>query len=211
MTGTFSASGRAALAGLLAAAVSLLSSCSSPSLADLSGVLRTPPPLVADASLPDVSRGGTDFSFRAEPGEILVVYFGYTSCPDICPTTLADLRLALGDLGADGDRVEVAVVTVDPFRDTDEVLAGYVQAFIPDGHALRTADTDRLTDVAEAFGAGYQLTMNESGEVVDVAHTAFLYAVDEEGRLQVSWPFGVSAADLGADLEILLANTASDA
>lgn len=159
---------------------------------------------VTGPTLPDVSADGEDFTFRADEGEVLLVYFGYTSCPDVCPTTLADLRTGLRQLDqADAGRVDMAMVTVDPGRDTDEILTGYIQSFVDGAHALRTEDNGRLTEAAEAFGAAYGAAMNEDGEL-EVFHSGFLYAVDDQGRLQVTWPFGAPPEDFSHDIELLL-------
>ncbi len=170
---------------------------------ELSGFVRTPAPNVASASLPDVSNGGTDFAMQAAAGEILILYFGYTSCPDVCPTTLADLRSALGEAGDIADRVQVAMATVDLERDTDEVLTGYVQSFIPDAHALRANGDDELRAAAEAVGADYDVTVTEDGKY-EVFHTALLYAIDDAGLLQVTWAFGTEPESIARDLGILL-------
>jgi len=139
----------------------------------------------------------------AGEGKILLVFFGYTSCPDVCPTTLADTRSALGQLGDDADKIEVAMATVDPERDTPEVITGYVQSFIPGAHALQTLDIGLLEEAAEPFGASFSVTSGSDGEV-EVVHTGSLYAVDDEGRLLVSWPFGTAFEDIASDLRILL-------
>jgi protein SCO1/2 len=133
----------------------------------------------------------------------LIVYFGYTSCPDVCPTTMAGLRTVLQDLGDDADRVQVAMATVDPTRDTDEVITGYVQGFIPGGHALRTTDDAALRAVADVFGAFYQVTSADDG-TEEVVHSGSVYAVDDQGRLRVTWTFGTPPADIANDIEILL-------
>lgn len=170
---------------------------------ELSGFVREPTPVVADVTLPDVSAGGEAFEFRAEPGGILLVYFGFTSCPDICPTTLADTRTALSRIGEGAERVDFALATVDPGRDTEEVVTRYVQSFLPGAHALRTEDDATLRAAAEPFGASYEVTTNEAGDI-EVVHSGSLYAVDDEGQLLVTWPFGTSIEDLSRDLEILL-------
>ena len=173
----------------------------------LAGLVRDPAPRVDGVGLPDASRGGEELAFRAGPGGVLLVYFGYTRCPDVCPTTMSDIRLALDDLTADErDAVGVAVVTVDPDRDTAGLLRRYVRSFVPDGHALRTEDARRLSDVARAFGAGYDVKRTPAGEV-EVAHTAFVYAVDETGHLLVQWPFGTTWEVLRDDLRTLLSTT----
>ena len=108
--------------------------------AELTGFERDPAPNVAEFSLPDLTNGGGELALRGSEDGILVVYFGYTHCPDFCPTTMSDVKLARNRL-EDGDaaRVDVAMVTIDPARDLP-ILADYVQGFVPDGHALGTDD-----------------------------------------------------------------------
>ncbi len=178
--------------------------CGGSSSAELSGFVRTPLPEVGATSLPDASAGGSDFAMQAPDGELLLLYFGYTACPDVCPTTLADLRKALRILGDDAEDVTVAMVTIDPTRDTDDVITGYVQSFVPDAHGLRTDDDAALRAAADVFGADYSVTITEDG-TYEVVHTAHLYAIDEAGLLQVTWPFGTEPEDIANDLEILLA------
>ena len=109
----------------------------------LHGFVRDPAPNVADVTLPDVSNDGTEFALKAAPGELLVVYFGYTSCPDFCPTTMSDVKLARARQD-DPERIDVAMVTVDPNRDlaTDParcngvILDCYVNSFVEGAHAL---------------------------------------------------------------------------
>jgi protein SCO1 len=171
---------------------------------ELAGYRRDPAPLVGDLTLPDLAADGEEFALRAEPGEILAVYFGYTNCPDFCPTTLSDLRLATRRMDpADAERVGLAMITVDPDRDLP-VLADYVGSFFDDAHALGTTDAGRLAAVAAPFGAGYEITTTDEGEI-DVAHSTSLYAVDDEGTIVLTWQFGVPIDDLAADLTQLLA------
>ncbi len=179
-----------------------LGACGDSAPEELSGFVRTPLPEVGGLELPDASNGETSFPLQAADDGILVVYFGYTSCPDVCPTTMADLRKALQELGGDADRVSVAMTTIDPDRDTPEVLTGYVQTFIPDGHALRTEDDTALRTVADVFGADYSVDTADDGDI-DVMHTGSLYAVDPDGRLLVTWPFGIPSETIARDLRIL--------
>ena len=178
-----------------------------PAARELVGYRNVPGQAVGSISLPDVSNGGREMALRAAPGELLVTYFGFTSCPDVCPTTLADLRRALRDLGDDASKVDLAMVTVDPERDTAEVLTGYVQSFVPGAHALRTDDPAELRAAADAFGATYSVTAADDGRV-DVTHSPAMYVVDPSGTVTLTWPFGVDADDLRLDLEALLAEVA---
>lgn len=188
---------------LLVLLTGIMSSCSDPEPEGLAGMVRTPPATVGGVMLPDATNDGATFATKAEPGQLLVVYFGYTSCPDICPTTLADLRSAVADLDDEGDRIDVAFITVDPGRDTAENVTAYVRAFFPDGIALRTDDDLALREAAAAYGAAYEVGTTETGEV-EVAHSAFLYAVDADGVIRVQWPFGMESEHITNDLTYLL-------
>jgi len=168
----------------------------------LTGYERDPAPQVGDVSLPDLSNGGTDFALRAEPGNLLAVYFGYTNCPDYCPTTMFDLKTAKSRLDAErADRLEVAMVTVDPDRDLP-TLDAYVNGFVEGGHALGSDDPAVLAAAAAPLGVSYDVSTNADGEV-EVAHTTSLYVIDDRGALVLTWPFGVAIEDMTKDLNIL--------
>jgi protein SCO1/2 len=170
----------------------------------LAGIVRDPAPTVDVARVPDAARGGAPTALRAASGGLLLVYFGYTLCPDVCPTTMSDIRLALAELDPDARRrVRVGVVTIDPERDTGRVLRRYVRSFVANGSALRTDDPKLLARVARAFGAGYGIEKRPDG-TVEVSHTAFTYVVDDRGRLVLQWPFGTPWEDMHDDLEALL-------
>ena len=169
----------------------------------LAGYERDPEPTVGTISLPAVNRDVEEFTFQAEPGELLMVAFGFTSCPDICPTTLADARLAFNQLGARADDVDLAWVSIDPERDTAEITTNYVEAFVSDGIALRTDDAEQLLIAADAFGVTYVIQENDAGET-EVAHTPNVFVVDDTGSIILTWPFGIAVDDQVNDLNILL-------
>ncbi len=182
--------------------VALLAAACGGGKRELVGFQRDPAPVVGEFELPDLSNDGAPFPLRADSGELLVVYFGYTNCPDFCPTTLSDVRLAREQLD-DPAQVDVAMVAIDPTRDLP-ILAEYVGGFFPDdGHALGTDDPGLLARVAAPFGAQYDVTTNDDGEI-DVAHTTQLYAVNDAGEIVLTWQFGVSKDELAADFEQLL-------
>jgi protein SCO1/2 len=166
------------------------------------GIIRTPAPDVGSMLLPDVTND-REVPIVAPDDGLLILYFGFTYCPDVCPTTMSMLRRAMNDLGADADRVDVAMVTVDPDRDTPEVLTAYVHAFSPDGFAVRTTDPGRLEELADPFGVKYSITTREDG-YIEVVHTAFLYAVDDQGILRLTWPFGIDSDSVYNDMRALL-------
>ena len=123
------------------------------------GAVITPPRSVSQVVLPDAADGNRPFTFRAEKGHLLLVYFGYTDCPDICPTTLSDIRKALRDpaMAGHAGKIDLAMVTIDPEVDSGKLLTRFLDSFHPGAHALRTDDPDALATAAKAFGATYSV------------------------------------------------------
>lgn len=176
----------------------------------LSGVLRSPPLDASGVALPAVTDAGSKAAmpFVADRGSLLLVYFGYTSCPDVCPTTFADLRTAIGDLPEDDrDRIEVAMVTVDPERDTEAKMAEYLGFFFDNWRAYRTNDPRALARAEKALAASHRVGRKDRDGTYEVSHTATLSAVDRKGKVLVEWPFGTSAEDISTDLGLLLGET----
>ena len=196
-----SAARRAAMA-LAVVIAAMLSACGGDSDAGFAGYSRSPAPQVGDVALPRADGSG-EVAFRAVDGGLLLVYFGYTNCPDFCPTTLADLKVALNRLGDAAADVDVAMVTVDPDRDLP-ILDDYIQSFFADGIALGSADPTVLTAATEPFGVSHLVTNNDAGGT-DVAHSTQLYAVDDTGALVLTWPFGIETQELADDIGDLLA------
>jgi protein SCO1 len=135
-------------------------------------------------------------------GKVVVMFFGYTRCPDVCPTTLAELKMVKEQLGKDGDRVQVLFVTVDPDRDTQELLARYVPAFDPSFIGLR-GDAAATAKVAKDFRVFYQKVPGSKPDNYTVDHTAGSYVFDPQGRLRLFVRHG-SASNLVSDLRTLL-------
>jgi protein SCO1 len=171
----------------------------------LAGAVRTPPLVVASISLPDVGDDLAPVTMKAPPDELYLVYFGYTSCPDVCPTTMSDISVALGDLpDAQANKVTVAMVTVDPERDTPEFLTGYLDHFFDRSIALRTTDAAQLATAAKAFGVKWEIAAHSPGDSYSVAHTAVTFVVDDTGTVVVEWPFGLATDAMTSDLSTLL-------
>lgn len=135
-------------------------------------------------------------------GKVVVLFFGYTHCPDVCPTTLADLAHMMRLLGKDADRVQVLFVTVDPERDKPEMLAQYVPAFHPSFLALY-GDAQATAQVASAFDVTYQKQKTSSGYNMD--HTAGTFLIDPAGRVRLLAPYAQRAEWLADDVRLLLA------
>ena len=136
-------------------------------------------------------------------GKIVAVFFGYTHCPDVCPTTLSDFALAMRELGEDGKRVQVLFVTVDPERDTPDLLAKYVPSFNPGFLGLYT-DPDSLAALAKDFKVVYQKNTTSGSKNYLIDHSAGTYVYDTAGRLRLLIPYGTGPKDIAQDLKILL-------
>jgi protein SCO1/2 len=134
-------------------------------------------------------------------GKAVVLFFGFTHCPDVCPTTLADIAGALKTLGTDADRVQVLFVTVDPERDTPADLQRYVSAFDPRFIALR-GDAEATQRVAKDFKIYYE--KRKQGDTYTVDHSSQTYVIDPAGRLRLLVRPDRLAADLPDDLRTLL-------
>ncbi|MDE2370971.1 MAG: SCO family protein [Burkholderiales bacterium] len=136
-------------------------------------------------------------------GKVLVVFFGYTQCPDVCPTTMLELAQVKQSLGADGAKVQGVFVTIDPARDTPQVLKAYVGNFSPDFIALR-GDDAQTAAAAKAFKVYYAKVPGASAETYTMDHTAGSYVFDEEGRVRLFTRYGSGADALKQDLQQLL-------
>lgn len=193
--------------GTVATACAVLAGCGGDT-PRLAGAVRTPPLTVNGLAVPqtDLSRERTHGELVPPPGELLLVNFGYTFCPDVCPTTMNDISIALSDLPDDqADRVTVAMITVDPERDTEAVLTDYLAHFFDEAIAVSTDDADLLAEVGATFAAQWEIAEHEPGDqYYDVAHTAVTYVVDDTGTVVVEWPFGFTVESMTSDLSTLL-------
>ena len=136
-------------------------------------------------------------------GKVVAVFFGFTQCPDVCPTTLATMKAVKDKLGADGDRVQVVFVSVDPERDTPELLSKYVTAFDPAFIGL-TDTPDAVAQTAKAFKVFYQKVPGKTPDTYTVDHTASTYLYDPQGRLRLFVRHGQSADAIAQDIRALL-------
>nr|NDG09026.1 SCO family protein [Oxalobacteraceae bacterium] len=136
-------------------------------------------------------------------GKVVALFFGFAQCPDICPTTLSDLAQVKKDLGADGDKFQVLFITVDPERDTQEVLAGFVPAFDSSFVALR-GDKAEIDKVTKDFKVFAQKVAGKDGGNYTIDHTAATYVYDTQGRLRLFVRHGQTLS-LIADVKQLIA------
>ncbi len=140
-------------------------------------------------------------------GKVVVVFFGYTQCPDVCPTTMAELAEVKRSLGPDGARVQGIFVTVDPARDTAELLKAYAANFGPDIIGLR-GTPEQTTAAAKEFKVFYNKVPGKTDTSYTVDHTAGSYIFDAKGKVRLFTRYGSGAQALADDLKILLAEPA---
>ncbi len=149
------------------------------------------------------SHTGQPVSLSDYKDKVVLLYFGYTTCPDVCPTTLAELHKAVQQLGNRAKDVQVMMITVDPERDTLPVLAEYMPHFDPSFIGL-TGETDQIAEVATSYGVAYERSAEPSALGYLVNHTATVAALDRQGYVRVIFPFNTPASDIAADVEYLL-------
>ena len=137
-------------------------------------------------------------------GKVVVLFFGFTQCPDVCPTTLAAMAAVMKELGTDAARVQVVLVTLDPERDSAAMLGAYVTAFNPTFIALR-GDTEATTRAAREFKVFFQKVPGKTPGAYSLDHTAASYALDDQGRLRLYIRSTQTVPEITADLRLLLA------
>ncbi|MFX1763174.1 SCO family protein [Paraburkholderia sp. A1RI-2L] len=156
-----------------------------------------------DFSLPDSS--GKMRSLADFKGKVVVLFFGYTHCPDVCPTTMAELSQALQQLGPDAaKRVQVLFVSVDPERDSAAILGQYVSAFNPTFIALRPANEEQLKQITKDFRVYYAKVPGNTPDGYTMDHTAASYVFDTTGKLRLFARDGQGVTPWLHDLKILL-------
>ena len=136
-------------------------------------------------------------------GKVVVMFFGYTHCPDVCPTTLSEMRQVMQILGKDAARMQVLFVTVDPARDTPELLSKYVPSFDPTFLGLY-GDADATEKVAKDFKIIYRQASGKTTESYTVDHSAASLVFDTQGRLRLFVNYGLGADKIAPDIKKLL-------
>ncbi|HPU20571.1 MAG TPA: SCO family protein [Alicycliphilus sp.] len=153
--------------------------------------------------LPLTDQFGKERSIKDFAGKVVVVFFGYTQCPDVCPTSMSELAEVKRSLGADGDKLQGIFVTVDPERDTPEMLKGYMASFDPSFIALR-GTPEQLVAVAKDFKIYFKRVDGQTPTSYTMDHSAGSYVYDTKGRLRVYHRYGAGAQSLAADVRALL-------
>jgi protein SCO1/2 len=175
----------------------------------LMGSVISPPRLIGDFSMPTTT--GEDFVFSDQQGKILMVYFGYMTCPDVCPTTMADMLRAYREIGEPREAVRILFITIDPERDTMDRMATYVNAFHEDFIGLRPDSQETLDKVMRDFGAIAQRREVDSALGYLWDHSATVFLVAPDGRLVSELPYGVPYTEIANDLQVILDNTLNPA
>ncbi|MFW2334432.1 SCO family protein [Ilumatobacter sp.] len=146
---------------------------------------------------------GTPVDVTELGGELVLVYFGYTSCPDVCPTTLVSVDRALDRLGDDVDRVQVLMVSIDPERDDPERVGGYVRSFDPAFRGV-SGSVEAVERVASTYGIFFAQDEPLEGGGYTMSHTSTLLGIDPDGHLRIVWPSVLDPDSLAADISELL-------
>lgn len=178
----------------------VLSACS-PKEVSFSAIDVTGAEYGKNFALPD--HNGTARRLEDFSGKVVVMFFGYTQCPDVCPTSMAELAEVKRLLGKDGDRLQGLFVTVDPARDTAEMLKAYMTAFDPSFLAL-VPDAEQLAKVTKDYKIYYKKVEGQTPTSYTMDHSAGSYVYDTKGHLRLFTRYGSGAPALAADIQILL-------
>ena len=190
---------RTAVVALAAAA---LAACSAEQKPAFKGIDITGAEYARQLNLPDAS--GKPRSLADFKGKVVIVFFGFTQCPDVCPTTLAEIAEIKQKLGADGDKVQAVFVTVDPERDTPEIVAAYVAAFGRDFVALR-GTLEQTQAVAKEFKVFFAKVPGKSAGSYTMDHTAGSFVFDPKGKVRLFVRQGGGVEAMAGDVKLLLA------
>ena len=191
---------RLALAAVSCGALGLLAACADDK-PKFSSIDLTGADYARDFSLTD--HNGQARSIKDFAGKVVVLFFGFTQCPDACPSALAELVEIKKMLGPQGDRLQGLFVTLDPERDTPEVLKAYMGNFDPGFLALYT-NLDKLPTLAKDYKVFYKKVVGKTPTSYSLDHSAGSYVYDTKGRLRLYTRYGSGAAALAADIRLLL-------
>ena len=185
---------------LLSVFAAFLTACS-PDKPQFKSIDLTGADYATDFSL--VDQNGKIRTIKDFAGKVVVVFFGFVQCPDVCPTSMAELASIKKSLGADGSKLQAVFITVDPERDTPEVLKGYMDNFDPTFLALRPTP-EQLPTVAKNFKIYYKKVEGRTADSYSMDHSAGSYVYDPQGRLRLYNRYGSGAEGLLSDIKKLL-------
>ncbi|MES2190372.1 MAG: SCO family protein [Pseudomonadota bacterium] len=184
-----------------AATAGLLAACSPEEKPQFKSIDLTGADYAKDFSLAD--QNGKVRTIKDFAGKVVVVFFGYTQCPDVCPTSMAELAQIKKSLGTDGDKLQAVFISVDPERDTPEVLKAYMGNFDPSFVALRPT-MDQLPQVTKDFKVYYKKVDGKTPGSYSMDHTAGSYVYDPKGNVRLYSRYGNEVAGLTSDIRLLL-------
>lgn len=187
-------------AAVLSVAGGLLSACS-PDKPAFKSIDLTGADYAQGFSLTD--HNGQLRTLKDFAGKVVVVFFGFTQCPDVCPTSLADLAQVKQLLGADGDKLQAIFITVDPERDTPELLKAYMGNFDPGFLALRPTP-EQLPQLAKDFKIYYKKVDGQTAGSYTMDHSAGSYVFDQTGHIRLYNRYGAGAEVLASDIKLLM-------
>ena len=150
-----------------------------------------------------VDHNGQARSIKDFAGKVVVLFFGFTQCPDVCPTSMAELAEAKKLLGKDGDKVQGLFITIDPERDTQPVLKAYMANFDPSFLAMRTTP-EKLVNLAKDFKTYYKKVPGRTDTSYSMDHSAGSFVYDPKGNVRLYTRYGSGAEALASDLKLLL-------
>ena len=162
---------------------------------------ETPYPVAPNFRLADAN--GKPFILNANQGKIILLFFGYTFCPDVCPTTLSEMKLTMDKLGDNAENVQVVFISVDPGRDTSEHMQKYVERFNSDFIGL-SGTQEELEPIWNQYGIFREVVPGTSATNYIINHTARVFMVDTKGYLRLSFGFQTPPEDIAHDIEIVL-------
>ncbi|MCE3263364.1 MAG: photosynthetic protein synthase [Pseudoduganella sp.] len=148
---------------------------------------------------------GKPVTLESYKGKVVVLFFGFTHCPDVCPTTMAEMSAVMKELGPDADKVQVLFATLDPERDTQELLAQYVPGFDPRFVGLY-GTPEQTAATAKEFKVFYQKVAGKTADSYTIDHTAGSYVFDKNGKIRLFLRHGGGPAPIVHDLKLLLAS-----
>ena len=180
---------------------SLLLAACSPDKPQFKSIDLTGADYAKDFALPD--QNGQVRSIKDFAGKVVVVFFGFTQCPDVCPTSMTELAGIKKSLGADGDKLQAVFISIDPERDTPEILKAYMGNFDPTFLALRP-NPEQLAAIAKDFKIFYKKVEGRSPTSYSMDHSAGNYIYDTQGRLRLYNRYGSGAEGLLGDIRLLL-------
>lgn len=165
------------------------------------GLLIESPPPLSDFTLGATT--GESMSLRDFRGKVVLLYFGYTFCPDVCPATMVEMKRMMSELGRDAEDVQVIMISVDPQRDTLDKLGEYVTRFHPSCIGM-TGDESELLGITTQLGIYYAKHEGTPATGYLMDHTASVSVMDQDGRLRLVFPFGTTGEDMATDVRYLL-------